>query len=1307
MSLETTRLPDELADQLVELKTWVRWQWILRGAGRIGVIAAVGFGTALWADWRYDLSPATRLAAIGVISGIVLLAAIMWLVIPLCRRMGWTELAALADQAHPEWDGSLTSSVELCGSKEVSGFAGSPVMRELMLEQTKQQAQQLDPEEVVSSRRAWNAVRAGLAAAVLLFVPVFIAPSTYRQLWGRLLTPNDNWGSAGVWQIDVADGDRVVARGADVELLATAKRNDVADPPKTLMLEWRDAAGTADRRAMPFDEIRKAFVALVPHVMRDVQFRVVAEKQKSREYRIQVVEPPVVTKIRLDVEPPAYCGWPAQSIDGAVGSIRVFEQSRLRFSLEFNKPVETAHLAWQHGRDPLNVQLAADRRSATLEFAADPKQAGPFSFAVADEHKLKNNDIAPRELLIATDELPKLAVRGEHSTEVRPDDVVPIEVTASDDIGIGQLELHLSIADVEQPLQPADNVQGQKQIEHRFTLDLNSLKLTHGDLLVYKVRLTDEQPPPGPHEVWSQPRVLRINRKAAPPGANDLAKSQEQLRDELQDLQRDAKDRANEIEQFQKELEKTRRDKDVPDKERFDALTEKLEKLTERGEKLAEQLARDPLFKELGEQVRDVTKQELQRAEKEVAAARDEKLSEQQRDLRQAKKDLDEAAKKLAAIDKPFQQLADLQKDLLELKRLARQAEQLAQRAEELAQAEKPDSHQPDAQARANDPRPDDAEKPETAKPESLEAAAERQRLADQQKQLAEALADLLKRRPELLNAAKRDQLEQLEKLADEARQLAEQQQQLADALKELQQQAAEKSAQLAEKQRDLQAHAEQAAEKTPAANKPNASKPDSNNPATDEGKPKAADKPSADKPNDNAANSPNKNSPDQPNAAKPDGDSKPKTEKPNADSKPNANDNQPKDNNSPEAPQPLNRDALNAAAEALQKGDLAEALRQQKQAASELDRLANDLEKAKADLNNPKRERGADESKSDPTNTPKGNDPKDGSDSKDQKLSQPNELADAAKKLADQQSDLSKKSAEAAKSDSADEKQKSAEQLAADQAKLNDQIAALPKPDAAQPNNKSDDAASDNKLAASDNKPAANNKPNANDKPAANDKPKSDRAESARKEAMQRAEQAEQALKNSDLEQAAQQQQQAAQALNELAKQAAAPQPAKPSEVDQPKADQQKSDKPNANSPEAKPQPGNDPPKNNPAGENQPMPNAKPSDPQAQQLAQLAEEQRQLAKEVAQAIQEQRGEQPKPQEPGQQPDGQKPDGQKAQQPKSGEPPSVAQQARDAQAAQRELADEAKQLEQQVQRELGSESAEAKQAQQTARLCES
>lgn len=106
MSQDAAWLPFEIADQLTELKSWVRWQWLLRGAGRVGMIASLGLAGAFIADYRYDLAPTTRIVVLSSVATVTLLTFLAWVVVPLCRRIGWAELAAMADKANPRWEGA-------------------------------------------------------------------------------------------------------------------------------------------------------------------------------------------------------------------------------------------------------------------------------------------------------------------------------------------------------------------------------------------------------------------------------------------------------------------------------------------------------------------------------------------------------------------------------------------------------------------------------------------------------------------------------------------------------------------------------------------------------------------------------------------------------------------------------------------------------------------------------------------------------------------------------------------------------------------------------------------------------------------------------------------------------------------------------------------------------------------------------------------------------------------------------------------------------------------------------------------------
>ena len=89
----------------------------------------------------------------------------------------------------------------------------------------------------------------------------------------------------------------------------------------------------------------------------------------------------------------------------------------------------------------IEAVLAADGLTASIEMKADV--GGDFELELVDEHGLRNPKEPVRTLNVIFDMPPELTVSGVHeSDEFRPDDLIPVNCSVADDLGIGTLELH-------------------------------------------------------------------------------------------------------------------------------------------------------------------------------------------------------------------------------------------------------------------------------------------------------------------------------------------------------------------------------------------------------------------------------------------------------------------------------------------------------------------------------------------------------------------------------------------------------------------------------------------------------------------------------------------------------------------------------------------------------------------------------------------------------------------------------------------------------------------------------------------------
>jgi hypothetical protein len=799
---ELNALPAELASQLRFLDRKVRGLAALRGAGVVCAVLCAGVAVGVVVDWLFDLGVGTRVAILLGVGAVAVISAVTAFLRPLVRRTSSAELAALVDTSFPDLRERIESTVELADPDLPESQKGSPLMRSLLMRETVRTAQGLDFGAAADGSSAFRWLLIGVMALLLLVAPFGLSRDGYALMLSRFLTPWRNLERATNLYFEVAEGDRTVARGDDVTIKAVPKwRLSPGRPPEYAWLNWQNSSGERDQRRMEWSASEEAYVATLPHVFTSFDYDVSSEGARTRQFHIDVVERPDITRLALEIVPPAYTGQPARSLDGAVGRTEVFERSELTFDVDFNKPVRTAELVWlddertapaeveKVGADDLDrlpLTLNAEGTAGRLTFEAE--RTGPYAILLRDSHELESQPSVSRELVIVFDAPPQVAwsdldpaqIVNIPPIEARPDDHVPLSVRASDDIGIVDLELHIEViqrGELLGPVAAESPLLGRPLVTHGFDLTLKSYDLKQGDLLSVRARGVDGRPVPGPQEGWSPARLIRINKDAEPSGLQALMAEQQKLRGTIEQLREDVQQdreqvRELESEALQKQQENApfQRQSDVAD------LAQSEREIQQRIEQLAAAFGAHPLQRTIAEQTRQIASEPIERARdnlQQAQQAEPKNISEQRDRLRKAIGDLSEADERLEQLMQKFDELAALERDLQQLQRLAEQAERLTNDVEQFEQDRKELERLKKEQALN-----------EREQQQQQQQLAERQMdLQDEQQDLASALDHLLDERPEILEAARQQQLRQLQDLAERADELAAHQQRLAEAL--------------------------------------------------------------------------------------------------------------------------------------------------------------------------------------------------------------------------------------------------------------------------------------------------------------------------------------------------------------------------------------------------------------------------------------------------------------------------------------------------------------------------------------------
>ncbi len=835
---EYDSLPRELASGLRSLDLRVRALAALRGAGVLCAVVGTALALALLIDWLVDVGVTARTGLLLGVIGAAVVTFAAAVIGPLLRRTSASELAALVDDAHPELGERIESAVELSDPNIPERDRGSLLMRSRLLEESVRRSARVNFGASANSSSAVRWVGIGAITLVLLLTPFGLSRDGYGLLLTRFLNPWRNLERATNLYFFIEQGDRTVARGSDVTIVAEPRWRIVkTSPPDHAWLHWQSGEsdgdgdgngngnGESDVRRMEFDADSGTFRATIPHVLTSFDYEVSAGRVQTRTYEIDVVAAPAIEQFTLEIAPPAYTGLPARRLDSPVGRIEVFEQSRLSFHLEFSKPVVSAALTWVNaapntadpaaadsdtaGLDTANrdaadradaepaspeqaatslphnalaATLADDGRSGMLTVTAD--RAGPFRIELRDQRGVGNLDDEPWELLIVADQPPAIEwadageglPRQDATIAARPQDKLPLPVIATDDVGVAELELHAEVVQRSEPLEPfvADATWFGRTTVNH-TFSWDLSQLPLQEGDLLAVRARAVDGRPSPGPQEAWTESRLIRITSDAESIEKSLLAEKQRR--LRGILEAVRENVQEDRQTTETLRESARE--ATDEQQPSAPQEEIAQLAEREQKLTARL--DQLAAVFAEHP---LRRNMAEQTRDVGTG---PLSEAGEQFQQAAsappaerlEPLTNAADELARAEEQLDQLLGQFDELAALEqdllRLQKLAEDAEQLAENVADFEQQQQQLADAKELAEEQR--------QVREDAL--AQQQKKLQTNQQNLTDDLDRLLEDRPEVLDAATERQRERLQELSEQASQLADREDRLAAALEQ------------------------------------------------------------------------------------------------------------------------------------------------------------------------------------------------------------------------------------------------------------------------------------------------------------------------------------------------------------------------------------------------------------------------------------------------------------------------------------------------------------------------------------------
>ena len=543
----------DLLERLHRLRRRIRQIVVLYG---VSWITTVGLSLLLvigWTDWRFHLDDSgTRLLLGLTITGLTGWVAYRRLLAPLRTELSDLELALKIERRYPSFRDSLVSTVQFLTSS--SADLGSQALQERVIRRTMRQLEGLEFDEVVHTR---SVNRMALMALLLLVTAGFVvglnqaAAATAIQ---RLMFPFSPhpWPRQTRLQFITAEGEVItatesdplrIAKGETLELyVVNVQQRGLI--PADLRVELQDGAGrisrqTAQRTTLRGDQGAVREVALLSHSIHEpVRFRAVGGDDREMEWSfLDVVPPPVVQELQLELIPPQYTGRPPLKLAPGVGHVEGLVGTRVQITARSNKPLQLAQISLKDQiRIPLS--LATDQHGLTGSFPL--QEPGVYSYWL-DLRDLQNfgNQAAPRyEIRAQQDTVPVIDIEvPETDRQVTSTAEVPLRFLARDDLGLKQVRiLYARLGDsgpessttIELP--PLSERPQRQSIEYLWKLA--DLKFEPGTQIQLYAEATDDYDLGEPHVGRSLSRTLTI--VTAEQKQKELSEQEEALHAQLE-----------------------------------------------------------------------------------------------------------------------------------------------------------------------------------------------------------------------------------------------------------------------------------------------------------------------------------------------------------------------------------------------------------------------------------------------------------------------------------------------------------------------------------------------------------------------------------------------------------------------------------------------------------------------------------------------------------------------------------------------------------------------------------------------------
>ncbi|VAX27742.1 hypothetical protein MNBD_IGNAVI01-2712 [hydrothermal vent metagenome] len=532
-----------------------------------------------------SITERTILFYIGIIIAIAgtFILAIVPMIKSFWKNINHEILAEKVGDYYPEIKDSLKNIIEL--SEERNNYF-SETLTAAAINKVYEKTENFDFKKAESFNKTKKFFLLS-AVTIIIAVVLFYSIPGMRGASYRIINYSQKFEQTQRTKFYIKPGNTTATKNSDVAIIVET----IGERPKTITLLTKSSEEPDYVEHNIFPDTNGVFKFRINSIKSPVEYFAQSEEIMSDVYKIEVIDKPIISKLRLTIIPPKYSRL-KKYVQKDNGNIRELKGSKVELKLQSSKELGSGYLIFS---DSAKQNLIIDGKNANTSFSVSKNLS--YKIIIIDSTKNKNKNPVTYSVTSKVDEYPSLTVIApEASTKLTKSEQVLVQLKISDDYGFKDLSLRhrLTASNFEKPEEKFTTVpitfdKRQKEQEVFYVWDVSDLFLTAGDVVSFYFEVIDNDYVSGPKSTKSP--LLTLYVPTLEELFNDAETTQEEAVKEIKETIEDAEKLREELEKLSNEMKTDKKEIDWEEKKKIEDASQKFKELKRKIEKTQKKLS--------------------------------------------------------------------------------------------------------------------------------------------------------------------------------------------------------------------------------------------------------------------------------------------------------------------------------------------------------------------------------------------------------------------------------------------------------------------------------------------------------------------------------------------------------------------------------------------------------------------------------------------------------------------------------------------------------------------------------------------